>query len=309
MALLQVPPASADTTDHADWLELKAITSSYSTSSRRDLMASIRRIGSIDAIDKTDEVPLDELVEGEDEELERIAEAAFEELARRKEYLGAYYPFNVDTALSAEPGARNSPYVFLTALTFFGTKMENMPESGSSLFESISAAALVQYLGGAKTVQSYDFGFPRRNGPKGFRKAIEDLCRELGEGLGCKVGRPLTQNVKDAKLDLVAWVSFSDMRRNQLSVFGQCATGVNWESKLNELQPVDFCNIWLKEPPAMSPLLAFFVPRKITDDVWFRVCIGERRVIFDRLRIARLLGRLDGKLVKRCEAWTSAIFD
>ena len=272
-------------------------------------MASIRRMGSIDAFEEIDDGPLDELVERENDELERIADAAFEELALRKAYLGAHYPFIVNTALSAESGAKISPYVFLTALTFFGTEMENMPESGSSLFENISAAALVEYLGGAETVQSYDFGFPRRNGPKGFRKAIEALCRELGEGLGCKVRKPLTQNVKDAKLDLVAWVPFSDMRRNQLSVFGQCAAGANWESKLNELQPVDFCNIWLKEPPAMSPLLAFFVPRKIMDDVWFRVCVGERRVIFDRLRIARLLGSLDGDLVKRCEAWTATIID
>ena len=306
---LEVPPASADIVEHADWLELTAIASPNSTSSRHDLMASIRRMGSIDALDGTEEGPFDESVESEDEELERIAEAAFEELARRKEYLDAYYPFNIDTALSAEPGARISPYVFLTALTFFGTAMENMPESGSSLFENVSAAALVEYLGGAKMVQSYDFGFPRRDGPKGFRKAIEDLCRKLGEGVGCKVSKPLTRNVKDAKLDLVAWVPFSDMRRNQLSVFGQCAAGVNWESKLNELQPVEFCNIWLKEPPAMSPLLAFFVPRKIMADVWFRVCVGERRIIFDRLRIASLLGSLDVNLVKRCEAWTSAIFD
>ena len=270
-------------------------------------MASIRRTGSIDAFEEIDDGPLDESVERENEELERITDAAFEELALRKGYLGAHYPFIVNTALSAEPGAQNSPYVFLTALTFFGPGIANMPESGSSLFERVSAAALVQYLGGAETVQSYDFGFPRRNTPKAFRKAIEDLCKEFGEGLGCKVKRPLTRDMKDAKLDLVAWVPFSDMRRSQLSVFGQCAAGANWESKLNELQPVDFCNIWLKETPAMSPLLAFFVPRKVMDDVWFRVCVGERRVIFDRLRIARLLGNLDSDLVKRCEAWTAAI--
>ena len=272
-------------------------------------MASIRRMGSIDAFEELDDEPLDELVERENEELERIADAAFEELALREGYLGSQYPFTIDTALSAQPCALNSPYVFLTALTFFGPGIENMPESGSSLFEIISAAALVQYLGGAETVQSYDFGFPRRNSPKAFRNAIEDLCKRLGEGLGCKVKKPLTQSVKDAKLDLVAWVPFSDTRRNQLSVFGQCAAGANWQSKLNELQPVDFCNIWLKETPAMPPLLAFFVPRKVMDNVWFQVCVGERRVIFDRLRIARLLGSLDSDLVKRCETWSAAIFD
>ena len=272
-------------------------------------MASIRRTGSIDALEEFDDGPLDETVERESEELERIADAAFEELALRKGYLGAHYPFTVDGTLRAEAGAQSSMYAFLTALTFFGPTLRTASENGSSLFEHISAAALVEYLGGPETVRSYDFGFPRRNTPKVFRDAINDLCAKLGEGLRCKVSRPLIANVKDAKLDLVAWVPFSDMRRNQLSVFGQCAAGANWQSKLNELQPVDFCNIWLREPPAMPPLLAFFVPRKVMDDVWFQVCVGERRIFFDRLRIARLLGSLDSGLAKRCEAWTAAILD
>ena len=119
---LEVPPASADITEHADWLELMAVASSNSTSSRHDLMASIRRMGSIDALEEIDDGPLDELVERENEELERIADAAFEELALREGHLGIHYPFIVDSALSARPCAVNSPYVFLTALTFFGPR-------------------------------------------------------------------------------------------------------------------------------------------------------------------------------------------
>ena len=272
-------------------------------------MASIRRTGSIDALEEFDDGSLDETVERESEELERIADAAFEELALREAYLGAYYPFTVDGTLRAEAGAQGSMYAFLTALTFFGPTFRIASESGSSLFERISATALVKYLGGPEMVLSYDFGFPRRNTPSNFRDAINDLCAKLGEGQGCKVSRPLMKNVKDAKLDLVAWVPFSDMRRNQLSVFGQCAAGANWQSKLNELQPVDFCNIWLRESPALSPLLAFFVPRKVVDDVWFQVCVGERRIFFDRLRIAPLLGRTDSGLIELCRAWTVAALD
>ena len=272
-------------------------------------MASIRRTGSIDALEEFDDGPLDDSVERENEELERIADAAFEELSLRKGHLDAYYPFTVDGTLCAEAGAQDSPYVFLTALTFFGPTLRTASEDGSSLFERVSAAALVEYLGGKERVRSYDFGFPRRGTPRAFRNAIKDLCEKLGEGLDCKVSKPYASNVKDAKLDLVAWVPFGDMRRNQLSVFGQCAAGTNWESKINELQPVDFCNIWLREPPAMLPLLAFFVPRKVMDDIWFRVCVGERRIFFDRLRIARLLGRLDSDLTKRCGAWTATILD
>ena len=272
-------------------------------------MGSIGRTGSVDALPafaELDNRPLDEPVEHEHGELEGIADAAFTELSLRKRYLDVHYPFTVGDTLCAEAGAQGSPYVFLTALTFFGPALKTVPESGSSLFERISAAALVEYLGGAETARSYDFGFPRRDNPRAFRDAIDDLCQQLGEGRRCKVDKPRTASVKDAKLDLVAWVSFNDMRRNQLCVFGQCAAGTDWRSKLNELQPVDFCNIWLEDPPAMSPLLAFFVPRIVVDDVWFQVCVGERRIFFDRLRIARLLSGLDRVLVDRCETWTAA---
>ena len=272
-------------------------------------MTAIRQRGSIDAIrdsEELDDYPLDELVEGEDEELERITDAAFEQLALRKSYLNIHYPFAVDGTLRAEADAQASPYVFLTALTRFGPIRETASDAGAPLFERISAAALVEYLGGGERARSYNFGFPRRDSPKAFYDAINDLCQKLGEGLGCKLSRPKTADVKDAKLDLVAWMPFEDGRRNQLSVFGQCAAGSNWLSKLNELQPVDFCNIWLKEPPAMSPLLAFFVPGQVVDGDWYKVCVGERRIFFDRLRIARFLGGLDEELAGHCKAWTAS---
>ena len=253
-----------------------------------------------------DDEPLDSLVEREDEELERVADAAFEELERRWEYLGDAYPFSVDGALRADVHAAASPYVFLTALTHFGLQTDVAPESAASLFELVSEAALVEYLGGA-SAQSYPFGFPRRDSPRAFRDAVNDLCRELGEGVECGVSRAQTANAKDAKLDLVVWVPFGDDRQNQLSVFGQCATGADWRDKINELQPVDFCKTWLREQPAMTPLVAFFVPRQIEERYWYQVSASDRRILFDRLRIARSLRGLNEELAGRCAAWTESV--
>lgn len=237
-------------------------------------------------------------------------DAAFEQLSMRKDYIGSGYPFVVDgSLLEADSHAVASPYTFLTALTHFGPLASNEPETGASLFERVSAAALVQYLGGHATARSYHFGFPRREAPRSFRDALDDLCQSMGEGRGCKLRAPKVADMKDAKLDLAAWVSFGDGRRNQLSVFGQCAAGRNWFSKLNELQPVDFCNVWLREPPAMSPLVAFFVPAQVVDDDWFQACVGERRIFFDRLRIGRLLGDVDNDLAARCAGWTVSVID
>ena len=309
METLQDPTASHDATEHADWLELVAVTTADHNSSRQDLMTAIRRTGSIDSAHDSegftdDDAPLDDAVEGEDEVLEPIADAAFVQLELREAYLGVNYPFAIsDGALQAKDGAATSPYAFLTTLTYFG------PQAGAkgatSLFERLSAAALVQYLGGSTTVDSYNFGFPRHDGPKSFIKAIKDLCSKMGEGLGCRDNGSTAQNAKDAKLDLVAWVPFGDDRRNQVSVFGQCAAGKYWLGKLNELQPVDFCKRWLQEQPAMSPLSAFFVPRHFADNEWSEASVGER-VLFDRLRIARSLGGLEEDLARRCAEWTAS---
>ncbi|MYD29792.1 MAG: hypothetical protein F4X03_12920 [Dehalococcoidia bacterium] len=305
----EVPPAASDPTVLADWLELGAAASPRPIRSQQDLIAALGRAGSIDGVpfpEGIDDEPLDEMVEQEDEKLEPIAEAAFDLLAWREGYLGERYPFSIDSVLRARADAQASPYLFLTALTYFGPTHKPAPESGASLFERISRTALVEYLGGLERVHSYDFGFPRRGGSKAFREALNDLCQAMGEGLGCKVSRPKTARVKDAKLDLVAWVPFGDGRRNQISVFGQCAAGMDWRAKLDELQPVDFCNVWLTENPAMAPLLAFFVPRQVEEDRWFEICVGERRIFFDRLRIARYLGALDAELAQDCAAWTAS---
>jgi hypothetical protein len=262
---LHPPAASADPSEHADWLELAALIAPDQNISAQDLITAVRRTGSIDALDSAqesdDDEPLDDRVERQDPELERVADAALEQLEFREEYLGESYPFVIDGALVAKPGAAATVYAFLVAVTSVGWHNDSPPESAASLFELVSAAALVSYLGGTATARSYDFGFPRRDSPTAFYDAVEELCREMGEGLGCGVPKPQTADVKDAKLDLVAWIPFEDGRTNQLSVFGQCATGANWRSKVNELQPVDFCKRWLKKQPAVDPSLAFFVPR------------------------------------------------
>lgn len=305
---LVVPAASSDPAEHADWVELAAVAAPNSTCSHQDLVAAWRRAGSIDAIREYDQLEEDESldanVESEDEELERCADGAFEQLDWRNTYLGENYPFEIgDGSLIARQEASASPYMFLAALTAV-----TPDQKSAGLFEQVSAAALVQYLGGPDAARSYGFGFPRRAGkPKGFREAIEDLCREMGDGGGCKEPRPRTSTIKDAKLDVVAWVPFRDGRRSQLSVFGQCAAGRDWFDRIHELQPADFCDTWLRQRPLPTPLPAFFVPRAVAEGHWFRAVPGK--IFFDRMRIARLLGKLDDDLAKACADWVTSVLE
>lgn len=273
----------------------------------------MRRTGSIDGLgdtgDLTDDEPLDGPIEQQDDELERMADAAFEQLELREEYLGADYPFAVNGALAAKPGAPDTVYAFLTTATLLGSRSDAASESVASLFEIVSRSALVCYLGGPATARGYDFGFPRRDGPKAFYDAVEALCQQLGEGLGCRVPRPQSAHVKDAKLDVVAWIPFGDRRTNQLSVFGQCATGSNWRDKLTELLPEAFCKRWFREQPAATPSSAFFVPRHIEERYWPEAAVGDQRILFDRLRIVRVLVDIDEDLANRCATWTASVLD
>ena len=182
--------------------------------------------------------------------------------------------------------------------------MSPRPELHSSN-ESARPRSSSTWAGGQPRAHTFS-GFPRRDTPKSFRDALDDLCTEMGEGRGCNVKRPKVSDMKDAGLDVVGWVPFADGRRNQLSVFGQCAAGGDWYPKLNELNPVDFCNRWLKENPAMFPFGAFFVPRQLGGDHWWQACVGERRLLFDRLRIGRLLVEIDNDLSAQCASWTAS---
>ena len=327
MLSLTAPAASADSTELADWMEISALEAASLEVSKQDLITAIRRAGSSDAIldedesidddgfeeawdngGDVDEPPIDEAVEREDETLERIADATLEQLERREQYLGDLYPFTVNGVLKAKPNVNETVYTFLTAITIHGRKNHDAPENAAPLFEELSAAALVGYLGGTSSACSFKFGFPRYDGPPGFGDAVNELCKQWGEGGGFREGQLNASNMKDAKLDLVAWVPFGDARPNQLSFFGQCATGTDWRNKLTELQPVDFCKMWLQEQPAMDPLLAFFVPRHIKEDHWPAAVNSDRRLMFDRLRISSMLREIDEELARRCSRWTESLF-
>ena len=161
--MIHPPEASADPTEHADWLELAAIHAPDRDISMQDLIGAIKRTGSSDGLnlidddlndvddaDDVDDIPLDEVVEREDEKLEGIVDAAFSQIEMRAEYLGEGYPFSVNGVLKANEGAETTMYAFLTTLTALGSNSENAPESAASLFEKVSAKALANYFGGTQ---------------------------------------------------------------------------------------------------------------------------------------------------------------
>ena len=302
------PPASADTTVHADWLELKALAAGDRNSSFQDLVAELRRSGSTDAVQES----MDALVDSGGETSERVADAVFDELEDRASAAGTGYPFSVGEQaiqLKSDLFEGGSTYVFLLLLSRFGVNAAKgvgvRPERD---FEDISLAAAEGCFGRNEHDGSYLFAFPRRTKAKSFPAAVDALSRQLGEGGGAKPV-PIITRQKDAHLDVVVWHGFADKRAGQFIAFGQCATGANWRTKLSELsEPGTWCHAWMLRPPSVPAVRMFFVPHRPTRDEWETSAILGG-VLFDRCRIANHVPELPSHVRSRCLRWSQAVTD
>ena len=301
-----IPPVASDPPEaRADWLETLALSKRDKNSSLQDLVQEIHRSGSTDGLENVE--TLEEITDAGSEQSQVLAEDTFTEIGDRLTACGsAYraYPFEVQSQyIRARRGYEKCVYTFLLLLSRFGINAGPPCIDAPDLFERIGAWAAQKYFGGAdRGVQSYLFGFPRRVAPKGFSSAVDDLCRQVGEGGGCK-DHPTRKDQKDAKLDLAVWRAFGDRRVGKLIAFGQCAAGSDWPSKLSELQPKAFCQKWMNDLPAVPAVRMFLVPFRVEQRKWDHVCI-DAGILFDRCRIAALTTDLEPGLRKQCAEWS-----
>jgi len=303
-----IEPAALSVTDSvemlADWVEIHAFRDRDGNGSHVDLMKALRMSGTADALDEDE--GLEFLIGG----YEGAVESAFTEIEDRFRACGAKdgaYPFELETDyIAMAKNTRSSVYTFLLLLSCFGDRAGL--RQGAKLFEEVCAKAAEAYLGGAHiNVKSRVFGFPRRVLPKRFESALQSLCDEIREGTGARK-RPNSSDQKDAKLDIVAWHHFDDARPGKLIAFGQCATGRNWSEKLSDLQPREWCVLWMQDQPAVHPIRMFFVPHRISLRDWFQSSLYGG-ILFDRCRIASHSSLIEKPLRKQLAAWSKEVLD
>jgi hypothetical protein len=309
MANLTAPSAAEGREAHADWLELRALEAADRNSSIQDLIQVIRRTGTIEAI-KSDDEPEDPEDRGA-EKTQVVAEDAFAEIEDRHTSCGGdrgAYPYRLGSQyIELRKGREQSVYLFLLLLSRFGKDAGPKGSHGARLFELLCVEAATDYFGGVKCeVRSFHFGAPRRSTPRGFRDALNEMCREMGEGQGCRADRPNLADQKDARLDLSIWRPFPDNRPGKLIGFGQCATGTDWPDKLTHLQPEHFCRQWMLDTPSVLPIRLFFAPFRIENRRW-RDVTGMGGIIFDRCRIAFHARGVNGKLLRECAKWSAFV--
>ena len=267
--MVELPRDLEDVIALADWLELFALESGDKNSSAGDLVNTLQ-------------MPLG------GEVAERLSLEVFLEIEERIEATGEAYPFCLDRGrvLQAKVEPKDYiPYLFCLFLSYFGWQQRKQAKINPRLlFEDLACIAARQYIQGSV----YQFGTSRRSaGLSSFREAVNELCKELGEGEGLRPKRTLHK--KDDHVDLVAWRDFRDERESKLILFGQCATGENWPNKVTELQPKAFWDHWMRAGK-VSPLeRSFFIPHRILDEgdgqTW-RYYAGRAGILFDRCRVA-----------------------
>lgn len=277
---IRLPPVVTDPIVWADWLELLALTTNDGNASHGDLQRVLNRL-SVDGFND-------------------ICTDCMTELHRRVAATGANYPFAFSGTLLQMRGDWQDyvPYVFCLLLSYCGEGAKRIPRvRHEMMFEELSCLAARNYIGG----EVVRFGAPRTELPRGFRDALTFVCGKVKEWTPVS-GKTLCR--KDGGLDLVAWKHFPDEQIGKIILFGHCASGADWNDKINELQPDNFCSLWLGGD--RSPIVkSFFIPHRLSPDVFADRAVSAK-LFFDRCRIAHWVP--SGDFVERtdglCLRWS-----
>lgn len=282
--MLPLSLSSWEAVDLADWLEVNVLVGAGGQASLDDLRTALKAGSLGDSYGLT--------TEGRTMELEGIVGNVREELSQRSSCAGHAYPFSLRGG-SIERKRRgvdvhSSTYAFCLLLSLLPWDQRKIPgHFPERTFEEVACMVAERYING----KSVRFGWPRvpSTMPSRFEGAVDELCRRLGEG-GQFNGTEATGAEKDAGLDVVAWRPL-DKRTGKLVLFGACATGQDWNDKLDELQPGAFCGSYFTSSILPRPTKAFFTPRIVPSHVW-RVSCRKAGIIFDRCRVSRFVPML-----------------
>lgn len=275
--MLPLPSAPTDSIRLADWLELHALASPDRNVSRGDLERVLIQASIFDAQGL--------------QALEQKLLEVFAELEQRATAAGPAYPFSVEGPVlqARRSWLARSSYVFCLCLSYFGwAHVAGEDVYPRRMFEALCRHAAGEYLHGS----AVRFGSPRTppEMPRSFREAVDALCQaHVREGDGFR-GQSYGWR-KDYGLDVVAWRDCRDRLPGKLLLFGACASGADWEDKIYELRPDEFCQQWMVQVPVSPFIKAFFVPHRIEARRW-ETTSRLAGIVFDRCRISGLSPRL-----------------
>lgn len=277
-------PAKPEAVSLVDWVEASLFTQ------KRD------RISDAALIDVMSEADL--------EDPDTLLALVTQTVHFRGKSIGAAYPFRRDGQGFARNGSWKDylPYSFMLFVSLNQSYTELNYKGGAAskpaeLFEYLSCMAVEQYL----RCSVVRIGAPRRHPvPAQFPKALDYAVEQLGEIVG---QRDLeNHNSGDDGVDIIAWRTFDDARSSQAVLFAQCAIGTDWKDKRDGIS----LEMWKRHIDWHSaPLKGFAIPFHHQAGNSWRETATRAGVVFDRLRIAKLLtnARLPKVLATDITAW------
>ncbi len=236
--------------------------------------------------------------------------AAYTEIELRKEACRDGYPFMLGEqghSLHASQDTENCKHIIYKYL-LLATRL-NMKNNrchagidGAHLFEKLAAEVGREYFG----ARAKSLVFGTAAGSAGFREKVNDLCKQIKEGIKYKKSR---SDTKDGKLDVVVWKHFTDGLPGKFIAFGQCKTGTNYKNLLTQLYPSSFCRKWMVESPSITPARMFFIAEALSrsKDVWYEITC-DTGLLFDRCRIVDFCNcdNIDPNVLNNVKTWTTA---
>jgi hypothetical protein len=248
-------------------------------------------------------------IENDEDQLYLLVDEIAKEIRRRIKESGDSYPFELvdeDYVLKFLDGSSSSfVYKFLLYTTYLNMKINRIHSGidGAKLFEELSSIVAKNYLG--EDTFGGVFGTALAGG---FKDKLQNVMNEMGEGVAVK-------NVSGAKpqdedIDIIVWKPFKDNRKSKLICFGQCKTGLSWESDYVRLPAKTIIDIWFNEPPIVDPVLLFFCSKYFSLHRWDYTA-RKLGIVFDRFRILSLFSELDVNknqfLFDRIKDWVESV--
>jgi len=145
-------------------------------------------------------------------------------------------------------------------------------------------------------------GWARTHAVK-LARVVKEIAERLGESQG-DLSRWAEPNANESGLDLLCYRPFSDNRVGVPLYLLQCASGVNWKSKLKTPDIDD----WMKFIQfAAKPRKAFATPFAFLDPEFIRYCGNVGGLLLDRYRLLAAVNHkekwISVGLRKRIIAW------
>ena len=244
-------PTSPSTGELADWAELVALE--RGRIARGKLSTELARSGGSDL---------------------QVADA-WTELEERAALSGDQWPFVLSSNALERRFAPSDDDLLPAFFAALGLR-ENIELAHRELFEQCVTELILAVL-----PFSARLGHQRRPPvPSSFREAFAEYAQRIDE----RVIQEPPSSDNDLKMDVVAWRPFSDRRGGYFNLVGQCATGADWDEKLDELN-LDVIADHLKW--AVTPLRFFATPHVVPLQKMRRFSV-RGGIILDRPRLLEL---------------------